>query len=1300
MGKQRIWGNGMADIDTHEKSPRNQQPWWLVSLFVATCLVSTATVAILLPHPYGVAVLVVALVVFVGLIVFNPLYRYKLAYNAIITGWLYARSIPSIEVWNPEFKDKPLFKLSNEVSWSFDLACTVIAVILLRLDYLIREPNQRQSLIKLFGIQLFSNNNSPKAESGSQQVNFGKVSGNGNQINISLQQTVSDFNPEIDVAASYLKESKPDIAIEKLKELKRRHWHALSDREKYRIAANIGHAFNQKGECSAAVDGYVEAIQYLAPGEERLSLEATVYFLQGKNEDAIRIAKCCIKDFPSNLMARAVFIRVSADSISTDELESEIPIHLRSSFEILDALFLHAAKRMEFSKAESYARTLMCLDSSSRHPKMRLGAILASKSINGKMGRTECAAEDVQRQANEAVSLLTDFIAHEGSNRFSIGYSKYHRALAYESLDRNDEAEADLRSANEILPDDQDIRFQLGVFLVSHGKHEQAIKHLAAIDSAGPLCQSKLLLGRLLLSRNGQGDLEKTCEILLAALNFDSRRESCFTFEALLTLVEAFGKQSLLAKAEEVISEYGSELPLAYVSLLKASCYASAKELSNANVHALQAKSLVTECTAATVLYKLADLLARLDKQQEAVDVYRLIPNLAAFSDGVELALSSAWKAEEYKYIISLCESVRSKGVFTIPICEVEIATLERVNELKRAVELIELYLSRIQDDEFRRSLRLRKSIIGKRLGIPSLVTYDLNLLPVATTSNLSEACNAALILAEGPDRQASINYAYEVVRNNFDEAQSHMCLLAIAGPSSEAQFPSIEVIEPGCAVSYLESDESLPKWIIIEDGPNPAPSRNEYLPTSDVARELYGKRVGEQFFIRRGIQDRIGVIQSILGKTEFRMRDSLQNWEERFPDVPFIQAFKFKKLKNGDLDVEDFLATLSRMNEPREEIESLYRREPLSVSMFSQLIKQPLLDSIGYLANHAELPIRCCAGTEEEYASAIAALESEKKVVIDPSALATLFFLGVWETSKRIILGEGYIVSTGALDCFRDQLRDPKAKIHASMFATSVRNRLVFQERTDADIQLAKDSLSAFIDWVKGNTTEVGGLGLAELSKDHRDRLGVMFDDATVESLGTAIAHDAVLWTDDFAIASQGFLEGITPPSRIWTAVAVDKLFERNLMTAEQRSEALLSLIIFDYRFTRLDQSVFELAITRGRWNVEKGPLVSIFSWISNSGVNAEGAMQTAIQIIRMVWAQAFLAHQRRDVAAATIKSLGQRADAVILLRELDQALPKIFGLDVTAINECGKLIKNEVAYQLKGKTLVLPGDPDWPSR
>jgi hypothetical protein len=149
--------------------------------------------------------------------------------------------------------------------------------------------------------------------------------------------------------------------------------------------------------------------------------------------------------------------------------------------------------------------------------------------------------------------------------------------------------------------------------------------------------------------------------------------------------------------------------------------------------------------------------------------------------------------------------------------------------------------------------------------------------------------------------------------------------------------------------------------------------------------------------------------------------------------------------------------------------------------------------------------------------------------------------------------------------------------------------------------------------------------------------------------------------------------------------------------MTAEQRSVALLTLISFDYRFTRLDQSVFDLAIARGRWNVKEGPLVAIFNWIANSGVTAEGALQASLGMIRTVWDKAILAHQRSDVASATVRSLAQRPDAVIILQQLDELLPAIFGLNATAVSECRKAIKRELRHQLRAKPLILPEDPDW---
>lgn len=1290
----------MVKEGTVLEAPEGSMPWWIVSLLVATSVATAAALAIFLPHPYGMVILLLALAVLIGFAIFNPMYRYKLAYNAIIASWLSVHSIPSIEIWHPIIKDNPIFRVSNQVNWSFDVACMGIAGILLILDFLVRQGKASRLSLDISKWSVFSINQSQKVGAGGQQVNVGEISGDNNQINISLTNSVSDFNAEIDVAASYLKDARPDLAIEKLKELKRRHWQKMSDREKFRVTANLGNAFNQKDECSTAADHYFEAIQYQLEGEESQSLEATAYFLQGKNDEAIRCAKKCLQSFPSNLTSHAVLIRASSETLDTDTLTSAVPNHLRQSIEILDALFLHASRRKEYKHAEAFARQIVGIDHSSQHARMRLGSILSNKSIDGKLGRISCSSDEVRKLANEAISLLTEFIKGETPSKFSRGYSRYHRALAYEAVDRNDEAEADLRAACETLPNDQIIRYQLGVFLVSHDKYDLAIKHFETGEQTGHLSQEKTLHARLLLRRDQPGDVDHVCKLLESALNEDNKNKEDprLTFEALLTLVEAFGIQGKVAQAEEAISKHGSNLPLAFLHTLKASLFTRAKDIPIAIRYAQTAKSNLLGDTELVVRYKLAELLARLDEHADAVEVYKTIANLNAFSDAIELVLESAWKTQDYKFILSVCETARRKGQFSIQICESEIATLERLNELPRAVELIDECLVKFENDKFLRSLRLRKAVIGRNLNDPALITFDPNLLPRVSKSELGEACNTALILAEGPDRWVGIHYAYELVRHRFDEAKAHQCLLAVAGPIAEIQFPVFEVVETGCAVSYLEGDESEPKWIIIEDGPNPAPSRNEQSPTSEIAKELFGKRIGDEFYVRRGIQDRVGKIQSIIGKIEFRVRDTFLNWEERFRDVKYIQAFQFKKHQNGDLDVEDFVATLSRLDEPRQEIESLYRRNPLSVGMFSKLLQRPLLDSIGYLANHSELPIRCCAGSGQEYATAIDALSGNKKVIVDPSALATLFLLGIWDVSPQVNLGGRFVVTAGALDCFKNLLRDPNSRVYAKTLAAAVRNRLVFQERTDDDVQHATKSLSSFIDWVERNTSSIGGMGLAEFSREQREKLCQFFDSATVESLGTAIAQNAVLWTDDYAIASEGVVEDIVLPPRIWTAVVIDKLGESGELTAEQRAEALLNLIGFDYRFTRLDQAVFDLAMKKGRWNPIQGSLADVLRWIAVSGVSEEGALQTAAEIIRRVWSQALLAHQRSEVAAATMKSLSQRPDGVAILQQLESLLPKMFGLDVPAIRECRQLIRNEQAYLLRGKMLVLPDDPDWP--
>ena len=107
--------------------------------------------------------------------------------------------------------------------------------------------------------------------------------GPGSTVN--FQESLSDpegFNPQIDNAASFLKQDKPDIAIVRLNELLTRHADKLTAREKYRIHANIGFAFGLEGKTEKSHAHHLKAAEFQpdepkAIGVKALSLCCLLY---------------------------------------------------------------------------------------------------------------------------------------------------------------------------------------------------------------------------------------------------------------------------------------------------------------------------------------------------------------------------------------------------------------------------------------------------------------------------------------------------------------------------------------------------------------------------------------------------------------------------------------------------------------------------------------------------------------------------------------------------------------------------------------------------------------------------------------------------------------------------------------------------------------------------------------------------------------------------------------------------------------------------------------------------------------
>ena len=150
------------------------------------------------------------------------------------------------------------------------------------------------------------------------------------------------------------------------------------------------------------------------------------------------------------------------------------------------------------------------------------------------------------------------------------------------------------------------------------------------------------------------------------------------------------------------------------------------------------------------------------------------------------------------------------------------------------------------------------------------------------------------------------------------------------------------------------------------------------------------------------------------MSKYEYRCFDSYDHWEDRFPDQFFVRKYHLENKPDGQPDVNTILRSVDQRVEETERLNRIYKDNPLSVTNFSRLSQTSIIESIAHLASHDDLPVRCCRGNDQEFAFVADAFRSLSTLVLDPSALATLFLTELFR--KVSAFPQTIVVSDGSL--------------------------------------------------------------------------------------------------------------------------------------------------------------------------------------------------------------------------------------------------------------------------------------------
>lgn len=1132
----------------------------------------------------------------------------------------------------------------------------------------------------------------PPAESGkpqsasatvpAQQITIGEVSGNNNTLNIQqnhgadlerlerLIRSVAplptpDANAEIDVAAGRLKAGEPDIAIHMLEELRRKRWDTLSAREKYRTAANMGHALERKGEFKKSAKYYLEAKEHQPQDEKARAMEAIAYYHLDQKEKAYDLAGKILEDHRNCAIAIAVRIRSAPADTPLETLEALVSPVVEGEFDILHALVWRAVATGDTASANRIMGTAL-----KHHPNADEAREQHAVVIVHDEGNAKIASRPVNRERVElAVETLTSAITKHRGQRHE-GHLRHIRAEAYDILDKTEEAAADYQIACDADDGNLGIVRRFVLFLERHDKTDAAINALRKAEKINKSHSNRLMLSSLLSDRKQGNDIESAISLLQETIAEKPESGIYAEMAGLLPqlLVETNQHEKAIAFLDAIDPTALSPAALgairAYVLLRtgqKEKAIASAK-------HA--AGSLVSD-SPTTDRMRVAESLRVVGEKQESLKQWKLALQPDHVNHFVHVALELARQVGDDEYIMSFCKQLRAVGAKSPFTMDLEVTTLEQYRMFDQAIAIMIDHITVAPDDGLAKLFRVRLSQLGRRLGRKELVESDPTKLPPVESASVTVGAATAHALRFGPCPEKGIEYIYELVRRYFNDPiarKSYVALIGIGG--DKYNFPELSVAGPGCAVRYREDGRNEEEWLIIEDAKNPQREQGEYAPEHIWSKEITGQSVGGKFHIRRDpIQPKTATITGIVNKYAYRHFEIMDGWEKRFPDEKdfFVRKYNCPPNPDGTPDISVILKTLDQNEKRKEEMHALYRANPISATVFAMIADAGLLDTLSHLASEG-LPIRCCLGNEVERTQAEAALVDAEKFVLDPSALATLFFREKYEQLQ--LLAGKVVVCESALDEYlelRQRYTSPSRG-----FMGKFKGKYLFRDDDPAERKRQEERLDKFLGRIKPLVTLRTGESLAKIQPERREDLIRLFGRPTAEAMAEAAATGAVLWTDDLAVAEFG-RERTGIAKRVWT-----QLVFKSLASQDDLKELTLFLLQWRYTRTQITPELVLAACQEASWEPDAFLLKLVAEWLSEPELHGPAAVLICGHSLGLVWKHGPGIDLKKKVAQSLLQAIRSRKDGRQAISYIQSNLNTFFDGDKAACGECDSLIRD----------------------
>jgi len=544
-------------------------------------------------------------------------------------------------------------------------------------------------------------------------------------------------------------------------------------------------------------------------------------------------------------------------------------------------------------------------------------------------------------------------------------------------------------------------------------------------------------------------------------------------------------------------------------------------------------------------------------------------------------AMACAQRLGDHAVVLDLCREVREAGAATEESIQAEVDLLLE-DDFEGAIAILKSFLKRHPDNSV---IRLRISYAAIQHARPDLLQRPEDALPDKETVTPYFARAVIYFLKHTKRHEEALRYGYDILHRHFDDVDAHrayMLLFVPLGPPLEITTPDKAGL--GSAVEYLEHGTDIFRWHVIEDVRKPDSKLNEFAPNHPISQALLGKSVGDVVALAPGmISERPATIRQVLSKYVYRYQCCMNELQLRFPEATELQSMQLPRQADGELDLTVLRAKMEQQLIGKRQAIQGYTAQALPLHFVGEILGESSFEAVLHLAHDPRSIVRCAPENQQQRVFAAMGLNAAAEIVLDLSAIATLFLCKAVDLLTKLNLP--IIISQGCaeeIDRITGKTYDgsPRAGLRIGLHDEQmVGFEVTEQLHAERDQHFAKQ-----LEKVRAIAVVEPCRELSATAEEVKRPLIAIFGRYGTQAILLAKKPGRVLWSDDFVQSSIAVKEY---GARVaWTELVVANLETKGLVTRKEAVATVTSLLGYRYEVLIITPAIFVESARRAGWN------------------------------------------------------------------------------------------------------------------